>query len=275
MLIIKVLDNIEKLETKMADLYKWFRTIFKEDAEAFALFDRMNLDEIAHVNLVKYYRRVISKNIKLFGDISLDIESLKVTLARVESIRPGPHPSLEEAVKTAIDLENNAAEFHAIVAVKSADSGISLLLNNLNAFDSTHCGVLEEFAERRGIPFTSKPRPIPAIQASSNASNRKISEEPLAISPETLERIEYYFKWYKTMDYYKVLGIHYYATVDQIKHAFRTLAQEFHPDRYPHKQIQEKLHDIFSYMSAAYSTLINPDKRQEYDRTLNKRMRNL
>jgi hypothetical protein len=56
-LIIKVPDIIEKLETKMADLYEWFRTIFKADTEAFALFDRMNLDEIAHVNLVKYYRR--------------------------------------------------------------------------------------------------------------------------------------------------------------------------------------------------------------------------
>jgi hypothetical protein len=217
---------------------------------------------------------VISKNIKLFGDISLDIESLKATLARVESIRPGPYPSLEEAVKTAIHLEINAAEFHTIVAVKSADSGISLLLNNLSAFDSTHFGVLEKFSENRGITFTSKPRPTPATLASLSASDRKISEEPLAISPETLERIEYYFKWHKGMDYYKVLGIQYYATGDQIKHTFRTLAHEFHPDRYPHKQLREKLHEIFSYMSAAYTTLINPDKRRKYDRTLNIRMRN-
>src|SRR4030066_171656 len=138
MVILKVLDSIEKLEAKMADLYEWFRTIFKQDAEAAALFDRLNLDETAHVNLVRYYRRVVSKNIKLFGDISIDVESLKATLARVESIRSGPLPSLEEAVKTAIDVEINAGEVHAVTAVGSAVSGIASLLSSLGAFDSKH-----------------------------------------------------------------------------------------------------------------------------------------
>jgi hypothetical protein len=275
MVILKVLDSIEKLEAKMADLYKWFGTIFKQDAEAAALFDRLNLDETAHVNLVKYYRRMVSKNMKLFGDISLDIESLKATLARVESIRSGPLPSLEEAVKTAIDIEINAGELHAVAAIKSAASGITPLLRSLGAFDSKHYGVIEEFAAIRRFPFVSKPGPIPVTQASLSASDQKTGEKLPEILPEILERIDYYYKWYKTMDYYKVLGVKYYATSGQIKHAFHTLAHEFHPDRYPHKEIQRKLHEIFSYMTVAYSTLMNPDKKREYDQTLNTRMRNV
>ena len=260
MVILKVLDSIEKLEAKMADLYEWFGTIFKQDAEAAALFDRLNLDETAHVNLVKYYRRVISKNIKLFGDISLDVESLKATLARVESIRSGPLPSLEEAVKTAIDIEINAAEVHAVTAVESAASDIAPLLRSLGAFDSEHYGVIEEFAASRRFPFVSKPGLIPAAEAFSSASDRKTGEKLSEILPEILERIDYYYKWFKTMDYYKVLGVKYYATSSQIKHAFRTLANEFHPDRYPHEDIKRKLHKIFSYMTAAYSTLMDPDR---------------
>lgn len=275
MLILRVLDSIEKLEAKMADLYEWFGTIFKQDAEAAALFDRLNLDETAHVNLVRYYRRVVSKNIKLFGDISIDVESLKGTLARIESILSGPLPSLEEAVETAIDIEVNAAEVHAVTAVGSAASGIASLLSSLGAFDSNHYGVLDEFAVSRGFPFAAKPGPIPATQASSSAVDLKTGEELPEILPEILERIDYHYKWYKTMDYYKVLGVKYYATSDQIKHAFRTMANEFHPDRYPHEEIKRKLHGIFSYMTAAYSTLMNPDKRREYTQTLNTRMRNI
>ncbi len=275
MVILKVLDGIEKLEAKMADLYEWFRTIFKQDAEAAALFDRLNLDETAHVNLVRYYRRVVSKNIKLFGDISIDVESLKATLARVESIRSGPLPSLEEAVKTAIDIEINAGEVHAVAAFGSAVSGIASLLRSLGAFDSKHYRVIEEFAVSRGFPFVSKPGPIPATQASSSTSDRKTGEKLPEILPEILERIDYYYKWYKTMDYYKVLGVKYYSTSSQIKHAFHTLAHEFHPDRYPHEEIQRKLHEIFSYMTVAYSTLMDPDKKREYDQTLNPRMRNV
>jgi hypothetical protein len=271
MVILKVLDSIEKLEAKMADLYEWFGTIFKQDAEAAALFDQLNLDETAHVNLVKYYRRVISKNIRLFRNTSSDIESLRATLARVESIRSGPLPSLEETVKTAIDIEISASEVHALDFVGSEVSGISSLLSSLGSFDSKHYGVLEEFAARRGFSFVSKAGPIPATKNSSAAPECKDDEELPEILPEILERIDYYYKWYKTMNYYKVLGVKYYATSSQIKHAFHTLAYEFHPDRYPHEEIKRKLNEIFSYITVAYSTLMNPDKRQKYDQTLNAR----
>jgi rubrerythrin len=51
--ILKVLDGLEKLESKMVDIYEWFAKIFRQDTEAAELFERMSLDETAHVNLVR------------------------------------------------------------------------------------------------------------------------------------------------------------------------------------------------------------------------------
>jgi curved DNA-binding protein len=72
------------------------------------------------------------------------------------------------------------------------------------------------------------------------------------------------------MGYYKVLGIRNYATELQIRQSYRTVAKEFHPDLHMDfpDDLKEKLHTLFSFINAAYSTLSDPRKRKEYDKTL-------
>ncbi len=60
------------------------------------------------------------------------------------------------------------------------------------------------------------------------------------------------------MDHYKTLGVSKTATPDEIKKAYRKLASQHHPDKGGDKA---KFQDI----QAAYDTLSNPDKRQQYD----------
>ena len=60
-------------------------------------------------------------------------------------------------------------------------------------------------------------------------------------------------------DYYNILGVERGATSDDIKKAFRKLAQKYHPDR---KSGDEKK---FKEVSEAYSVLGNEKKRREYD----------
>ena len=66
------------------------------------------------------------------------------------------------------------------------------------------------------------------------------------------------------MDFYKILGVARNATPEEIKKAFREKAKRFHPDR--HKGSQE----LFKKITLAYETLIDPEKRKEYDLKLNK-----
>ena len=63
-------------------------------------------------------------------------------------------------------------------------------------------------------------------------------------------------------DFYEILGVGSEATADEIKKAYRKLAQKHHPDANPDDQEAE---EKFKEISEAYATLSNAEQRKEYD----------
>jgi len=63
-------------------------------------------------------------------------------------------------------------------------------------------------------------------------------------------------------DFYSILEVSPDATQEQIKRAYRQLAQKLHPDANPGDTTAE---DRFKDVSEAYATLSNPEERKEYD----------
>lgn len=64
------------------------------------------------------------------------------------------------------------------------------------------------------------------------------------------------------MDFYVVLGVRREANDGDIRRAYRRLARRYHPDLNPgDREAAARFHDI----SAAFETLIDPDRRQRYD----------
>lgn len=61
-------------------------------------------------------------------------------------------------------------------------------------------------------------------------------------------------------NYYEVLGVSYDASSIDIKKAYYALAKKYHPDANPQDNSLK-----FREISEAYTTLINPDKKEEYD----------
>lgn len=63
-----------------------------------------------------------------------------------------------------------------------------------------------------------------------------------------------------TKNYYKILGLNNYATIDEIKKAYKKLALMYHPDRTPYGDENK-----FRLISEAYSVLSNSEKKMRYD----------
>ena len=63
-------------------------------------------------------------------------------------------------------------------------------------------------------------------------------------------------------DYYKILGVPRNATPEDLKKAYRALANKYHPDK---NKGDRQAEEEFKRISEAYAVLSNPEKRQEYD----------
>jgi curved DNA-binding protein CbpA len=64
------------------------------------------------------------------------------------------------------------------------------------------------------------------------------------------------------------LGLKNTASINEIKAAYFERAKKFHPDRIttaPDLEIKEKANFVFAEMNKAYDTLMNEDKKREYD----------
>ena len=99
-------------------------------------------------------------------------------------------------------------------------------------------------------------------------ASKSADEDIPVISQEFIDKVEYLYKWHTTMGYYKILDIKEYATDEQIRQAFLRKTHELHPDKFPNvsDDLKQKLNEVFSYLNAARSTLLDPQKRKEYDR---------
>ena len=64
------------------------------------------------------------------------------------------------------------------------------------------------------------------------------------------------------MDFYVILGVDRTASAIDVKRAYRRLARKHHPDINPGDQEAEA---FFRLVSEAYETLIDPERRQDYD----------
>ncbi|MFP4272578.1 MAG: DnaJ C-terminal domain-containing protein [Halothiobacillaceae bacterium] len=65
----------------------------------------------------------------------------------------------------------------------------------------------------------------------------------------------------KFKDYYAVLGVDRNASRDEVKRAYRRLAQKYHPDRNPSSMAEARFKDA----KEAYEVLGDPEKRARYD----------
>lgn len=99
-------------------------------------------------------------------------------------------------------------------------------------------------------------------------------EEAPGMDPELVEyrnEIKSLHDKLNKIDYYKILGIEYKSSLQDIKRAYIKKAKEFHPDRFYNPALEDispLANKIFMHINEAYNTLSDEKLRRDYNKAL-------
>lgn len=147
--ILKILDTLQQLELRVAELYRWLADVFAADREASGVFFRLSLQEQTHANLIAFQRRVILHGGGPVAVPDIDLRGVAEVIARVDEFRAStPRPTLEQAVAFAVSLEEGAAEQVHSRLLRGCDSPLATLVRSLAADDLRHKELLGTLTAR-------------------------------------------------------------------------------------------------------------------------------
>jgi curved DNA-binding protein CbpA len=98
----------------------------------------------------------------------------------------------------------------------------------------------------------------------------KAEETAFEATDEKLAEVIELSKQLPTLDYYQILNVPDNSSSYQIKLSYFRLAREYHPDCFSKdlpSDIKKKIEDVFAHITAAYDTLGDEKKKQDYDST--------
>ncbi|MBN1272116.1 MAG: DnaJ domain-containing protein [Candidatus Aminicenantes bacterium] len=123
------------------------------------------------------------------------------------------------------------------------------------------------------IPVEKPPAASPPVQGGKEQTGPDV--KPSAAPPESqdkeLQEVLVFWQKMKHYDYFKMLGIPFSATTDDIKKAYFNMARKYHPDLFSRgvsPETKKKIEEVFDNLSKAFRTLSAPDKRREYEKKL-------
>ena len=140
---------LKRLENGLSELYIWYSECLAFDPEAALVFKRLSLDEKSHAALLDYQRNLVRRNPAEFGEVDMDLQEVEMLAGRVESLRAQESPTVASAVRSALELESSAAEFHYRNAIKQSKPALGKLLDSLGKSDRRHLEDLRDFALSR------------------------------------------------------------------------------------------------------------------------------
>ena len=107
-------------------------------------------------------------------------------------------------------------------------------------------------------------------ESPAGMDSKELFEDRRGKAGTSSDEIELLYSKYEDLDYYSILDVGHSATAEEIKKAYYRTAKKYHPDRHLRlqKDAKTKLTEIFTYITNAYLTLTNDQRRRDYDACL-------
>ncbi len=143
-----VLQELERVEQSVANLYGWLSEVFAADPETSRFFAAMRTQELSHSDLVRFERRLVRGEPKSFAEVEVDLDVLRAFVAEVRAFpNEHPDPGLHEALLFAMHLEEHAAEHLHRRAIVEANPEVEKLVSGLASADREHFLTLRRFIQ--------------------------------------------------------------------------------------------------------------------------------
>jgi rubrerythrin len=140
-----VLEVCQTVELSCAELYHYFAELFKDDRGSFLLWLKTAMEEENHARLFALVAKLRRSNI--VESIRIELVDAEVTLiyvrSLIEKVKRDP-PSLEEALRLAIDLETKLDGFMIENVINFADESYEKSFLAITNADAKHLESLQE-----------------------------------------------------------------------------------------------------------------------------------
>lgn len=147
-----VLSLCKNIEDVCAELYFCYARSFSADAAAAQLWEKTAREEEHHAQIIQMALK--NPEMALVGrDYQMERYRQMERVMYDALLRARKEmPTLENALRTAIDLEHRLSDFHLVSVVEFANTAEEQLFRTLSNSDQTHVTALEEALARLTAP---------------------------------------------------------------------------------------------------------------------------
>jgi curved DNA-binding protein CbpA len=159
------------------------------------------------------------------------------------------------------DLELNVAEKNILKLIKGKKT-VKALISESGMQELDAIRVLNALLSTRMIEVLEASEEAADVTAETVVGKAKKEDYE-----EMTAKILKLYDEHRSLGYYGVLGVKETDNNSTIKKAFYNRAKEYHPDKHFHlpDDMKDKLNTVFTYITTAYTTLMSPDLRRQYD----------
>lgn len=146
--MLTVLERCAEIELKNMELYDLFADCFAADVEMARLWRKVARDEEEHANQFRLVAKMRSGGIESVNVDPWKAENaIKVVQSIISAVKRSP-PSPEDALRSAIKLEEHLSAFHVECIATFEDEQLKKLFHAMMTVDDTHMKCLKDAYER-------------------------------------------------------------------------------------------------------------------------------
>lgn len=148
----KALQLLDRLESRVSELYSHFHKVFKDDREAAKFFEGLTMDVDSYGSVVQYQLRLVKREPGVFGSVDINESELNGLMDFVDQTINSSKPlTLKEALDVTLKIESTDSKHKYREALVTNNPTLSEFIRSLGVPDEEHSRRLRNFVASKNF----------------------------------------------------------------------------------------------------------------------------